>query len=178
MRRRTFIEGTAALAAAWPLAARAQQPERIRRIGVLMNREPGSPDGQARITAFQQALQQLGWSDGRNVRIDIRWGGTDVERERRYAAELIALAPDIILAGGTAGAKSGHCTARLVSHRNRIRRQTRSCAELPALCRLSHRTVEQIRDYRPGTTLSENDVNEVMEQLRAGKIIGRVVLTP
>jgi putative ABC transport system substrate-binding protein len=71
------------------------------RIGVLINRAADNPDGQARLAAFQRALQQLGWNDGRNTRIDIRWGGTDVERERRYAAELVALAPDVILAGGT-----------------------------------------------------------------------------
>ena len=73
----------------------------MRRIGVLMNRAADNPEGQARLAAFQQALQQLGWSDGRNVRIDVRWAA-DVDRERRYAAaELVALAPDIILAGGT-----------------------------------------------------------------------------
>jgi putative tryptophan/tyrosine transport system substrate-binding protein len=86
-------------AAAWPLAARAQQAERMRRIGVLMNVAGNDPHG--RFAAFQQALQQLGWSDGRNVRIDTRWGENDVERERRYAAELVALAPDVIVASGT-----------------------------------------------------------------------------
>jgi putative tryptophan/tyrosine transport system substrate-binding protein len=95
--RRKFIT----LFGAWPIAARAQQPERMRRIGVLMNRAADSPEAQARLAAFQQALQQLGWSDGRNVRIDIRWGEDVVERERRSAAELIALAPDVILASGT-----------------------------------------------------------------------------
>ena len=88
-------------AAAWPLAARAQQPERMRRIGVLMNWAADDPQGQARLAAFQQALQQLGWSDGRNVRIDIRWDESDADRARRYAQELVALAPDIILANGT-----------------------------------------------------------------------------
>jgi putative ABC transport system substrate-binding protein len=100
MKRRAFIRLLGG-AAAWSLAARAQQREQMRRIGVLINRAADNPDGQARLAAFQQALQQLGWSDGRNARIDIRWGGTDVERERRYAAELVALAPDAILAGGT-----------------------------------------------------------------------------
>ena len=99
MRRREFINLIGG-AAAWPLAARAQQTERMRRIGVLMNRAADDPDGQARLAAFQQVLQQLGWSDGRNVRIDTRWGEDNVERERRYAAELLALAPDIILAVG------------------------------------------------------------------------------
>jgi len=85
----------------WPLAAQAQQPEQMRRIGVLMNRAADDREGQARLAAFQQALQQLGWSDGRNMRIDTRWGEDDVDRERKYAAELVALAPDIILASGT-----------------------------------------------------------------------------
>ena len=115
MRRREFIAllgGTAA--AGWPLAARAQQAERMRRIGVLMNRAADNPDGQARLAAFQQTLQQLGWSEGRNVRIDIRWGADDVERERRYAAELIELAPDIILAGGTLSMAALQQTGRSV----------------------------------------------------------------
>jgi putative tryptophan/tyrosine transport system substrate-binding protein len=73
----------------------------MRHIGVLMNRAAEDRDGQARLAAFQKALQQLGWSDGRNVRIDTRWGVNDVERSRRYAMELVALAPDIILAAGT-----------------------------------------------------------------------------
>jgi putative tryptophan/tyrosine transport system substrate-binding protein len=88
-------------AAAWPLAARAQQGERIRRIGVLTNRVADDVDGQARLAAFQQSLQQLGWSIDRNLRMDTRYGGNDVDRARRYAAELVALAPDIMLASGT-----------------------------------------------------------------------------
>ena len=100
MRRREFIGGVLSTAA-WPLAARAQQPEQMRRVGVLMNAVAGDPNGEVRIEAFKQTLQQLGWSEGRNVRIDIRWGGNVVERDRRYAAELIALAPDVILAVGT-----------------------------------------------------------------------------
>ena len=74
MQRREFITLLGGAAAAWPLAARAQQPEQMRRIGVLMNRAADDPEGKARIAAFQQGLQQLGWTDGRNVRIDIRWG--------------------------------------------------------------------------------------------------------
>jgi putative ABC transport system substrate-binding protein len=101
MRRREFITLLSSLASTWPLAGRAQQPDRMRRIGVLMNRAADSPEGQARLAAFQQALQQLGWSDGRNVRIETRWGEDIVERERRSAAELDALAPDVILASGT-----------------------------------------------------------------------------
>ena len=79
-----------------------------------MNRAADNPDGQARLAAFQQTLQQLGWSEGRNVRIDIRWGADDVERERRYAAELIGLAPDIILAGGTLSMAALQQTGRSV----------------------------------------------------------------
>src|SRR5712692_5106038 len=101
MRRREFITLLGGAAASWPLAARAQQPEQMRRIGVLMNVAADDPEGQAGVAAFQQALQQLGWSDGRNVRIDTRWGENDVDRDRRYAAELVALAPDVILASGT-----------------------------------------------------------------------------
>ena len=103
MRRREFITLLGGAAAAWPLAARAQQAERMRRIGVLTAAAaPSDPESQARIAAFLQALQQLGWTDGRNVRIDYRWGAGDAERIRRYAAELVALAPDVILATGTA----------------------------------------------------------------------------
>jgi putative ABC transport system substrate-binding protein len=100
VKRREFITLLGG-AAAWPLAARAQQGERMRRVGVLMNRAADNPEGQARLAAFLQALQQLGWNDGRNVRIDTRWGEDDADRERKYAAELVALVPDIILAGGT-----------------------------------------------------------------------------
>ena len=99
--RRKFLAALGGAAAAWPLAARAQQAERVRRIGVLMNVGADDPEGQARIVAFVQGLQQSGWSDGRNVRIDIRWGGGDPERIRKYAAELVALAPDAILATNT-----------------------------------------------------------------------------
>jgi putative ABC transport system substrate-binding protein len=100
MRRREFIVGIG-LSSAWPLAATAQQPEQMRRVGILMNVAADDPEGQPAVTAFQQALQQLGWSDGRNVRIDVRWGENDVERDRKYAGELVALAPDVILASGT-----------------------------------------------------------------------------
>ena len=100
MKRREFF-GLVGGAATWPLAARAQQSERMRRIGVLMNRTATDPEGQARFAAFQQALQQLGWSDDRNIRIDIRWGEDNIDRERKFAAELVALAPDVILASGT-----------------------------------------------------------------------------
>src|SRR5262245_33722199 len=98
--RRKFL-ATLGGAAAWPLAAHAQQPERMRRIGVLIPYAADDPEGRARIAAFLQGLQQLGWTEGRNVRIDFRWGAANAERIRRDAAELVALAPDVILASGT-----------------------------------------------------------------------------
>jgi putative ABC transport system substrate-binding protein len=91
-------------AAAWPLAARAQQPSGMRRVGVLMSTAADDPEGQARIAAFHQGLQQLGWTIGHNVRIDSRWPAGDPERFRRYAAELVGLSPDVILATGSAAA--------------------------------------------------------------------------
>jgi putative ABC transport system substrate-binding protein len=99
--RRKFLATLGGAAVAWPLAARAQQPERVRCIGVLMNLAVGDPEGEARIAAFVQGLQQLGWSDGRNVRIDYRWAAGDTGRFHRYAEELLALAPDVILASAT-----------------------------------------------------------------------------
>ena len=102
MKRRQFIALLGG-AVAWPLAARAQPPERMRRIGVLMTLAADDPESPVRLTAFVQTLQELGWTDGRNVRIDTRWGGGDADRIRISAAELVALAPDVILAvGGTA----------------------------------------------------------------------------
>jgi putative ABC transport system substrate-binding protein len=100
VRRREFLKIIGGVTAAWPVASIAQQAERVRRIGVLMNRAADDPDAQARLAAFLQALQQLGWIDGRNVRIDTRWGEDKIDLERKYAAELLALAPDIILASG------------------------------------------------------------------------------
>jgi putative tryptophan/tyrosine transport system substrate-binding protein len=100
--RREFMTLLGGAAAAWPLAARAQQGERMRRIGVLHSLAAGDTEGQARLTAFVQGLQELGWTDGRNVRIDYRWTAGDPEHARRYAAELVALAPDVILAVGGA----------------------------------------------------------------------------
>src|SRR5215510_12027552 len=100
IRRREFIT-TLGSAAAWPLAASAQQRERVRRIGVLMNRAPDNPEGQDRLAAFQQGLQELGWSVGRNVRIETRWSEDNADQSVKHTAELVALAPDIILASGT-----------------------------------------------------------------------------
>ena len=100
MRRREFITLLGGAAVAWPLAARAQRAERMRRLGVLMNLAADDPEGQARLAAFLQGLQQAGWSVGGNIRIDYRWGAGDAELFRKYAAELVALAPDVFLASG------------------------------------------------------------------------------
>jgi putative ABC transport system substrate-binding protein len=103
MNRRKFITLLGGAAAAWPLAARAQQRERIRRIGVLMPLAADDPEAQVRIGAFLQRLAQLGWTIGRNVQIDQRWSaGGDADVMRKYAEELVALAPDVILANGGA----------------------------------------------------------------------------
>ena len=98
MKRRDFITVLGGAAAAWPLAGRAEQRERLRRIGVLMNITADDPEAQSRITAFVQELGQLGWIADRNVKIDSRWSAADNERVRRHAAELVALAPDVIVA--------------------------------------------------------------------------------
>jgi len=103
MRRREFITLLSGATVAWPLAARGQQPERMRRIGVLTSgADADDPDGRARSAAFLQGLQQLGWTDGRNIRIDYRWGAGDADNMRKYATELVSLVPDVILASGTA----------------------------------------------------------------------------
>jgi putative ABC transport system substrate-binding protein len=100
MKRREFITVLGG-AAAWPIATRAQQGERVRRIGVLMNFAESDAIGQRFVAAFRQRLLELGWVDGRNVRIDLRWAAADFGRYRTYAAEIVALAPDAILGGTT-----------------------------------------------------------------------------
>src|SRR6266478_1275622 len=101
LKRRTFIKLLGG-AAAWPLAARAQQRERMRRIGVLMPLAADDAIAQARNAAFLQGLQQLGWTIGQNIQIEYRWSGGNDEVTRRYAAELAALAPEVIFASGSA----------------------------------------------------------------------------
>jgi len=101
LKRREFISLLGGVAAAWPRAARAQQAGGVRRIGVLMNLASEDAEGQARLAAFHQGLQQLGWTVGRNVQIDYRWGAGNADRIRKFAAELVALAPDVILSAGS-----------------------------------------------------------------------------
>jgi putative ABC transport system substrate-binding protein len=106
MKRREFIALLGGVAIAWPLAARAQQGERMRRIGVLMPVAAGDPEGQARLAAFVQGLQEQGWTVGRNVQLDIRWAAGEPELFRRYAAELVARAPDVILGAVTSSVRA------------------------------------------------------------------------
>jgi putative ABC transport system substrate-binding protein len=101
MRRREFIGLIGGAGLVWPFAAHAQPSGPVRRIGVLMNRAANDPEGQARLAALQQGLEQAGWSIGRNVQIDLRWGEDDLDLEAKHAAELVALAPDLIFASGT-----------------------------------------------------------------------------
>src|SRR5262249_22442192 len=101
MQRRKFITMLGGVAAAWPLAGRAQQSNQTRRIGVLMGPAESDPEGQSEVTAFRRGLQDLGWTGGRNVRIAYRWAGGDTDRMRTFAKELMALQPDVILATST-----------------------------------------------------------------------------
>jgi len=114
IKRRAFITLLGGAAAAWPLVARAQQPERMRRIGVLMNLTADDLEASPRVTALAQGLQQLGWTVGRNLRIDYRWGARDADSARRYAPELVALAPDVILASGAPAVVALQQAARTV----------------------------------------------------------------
>jgi ABC-type uncharacterized transport system substrate-binding protein len=101
MRRREFITLLGGAAVTWPIGARAQQGERMRRIGVLTPFAADDPESMARVAAFLQGLGNLGWTVGRNVQIDYRWSAIDADRTRKDATELVALAPDVILATGT-----------------------------------------------------------------------------
>ena len=99
--RRRFLAALGGSAVAWPLAAHAQQPERMRRVGVLIAPLESDPDAQRRMSALRDGLEKLGWNDGRNVRIDVRWGGGDAERLGAYAVELVGPNPDVIVAAAT-----------------------------------------------------------------------------
>ena len=114
MRRRNFITLLGSAAVASTRAARAQQPERMRRIGVMVANAESDPEGQTRIMAFRQGLRELGWIEGRNVRIDYRWAAGEPDRARTYATELVALAPDVILAQGTPALAALHRATRSI----------------------------------------------------------------
>jgi putative ABC transport system substrate-binding protein len=101
MRRREFITLLGGTAVAWPIAAGAQQSERMRRIGVLMGFGENDPEGMLWLSSFTRAFQELGWTDRRNVHMDVRWGTSIVERQQMLAKELVSLQPDVILAHGT-----------------------------------------------------------------------------
>ena len=128
MRRREFITLLGSAAAGWPLVARAQQGERVRRVGIILPSAADDPAWQARVGAFQQGLGQLGWSIGRNLQIDTRWATTNAAELRKQATELAALAPDVILAGGTS--TLGPIAAGDPHRADRVRRSssTRSAA--------------------------------------------------
>ena len=99
MRRRDFIAGLGG-AAAWPVVARAQQGDRVRRIGVLIGGDENDPSARSNLSAFTQSLAELGWADGRNARMDLRWAGPDINRMRASAKELVSLQPDVIVTIG------------------------------------------------------------------------------
>jgi putative ABC transport system substrate-binding protein len=113
MKRRTFI-GWLGSAAAWPLAVHAQQRDRLRRIGVLAPYDENDPEGKVRYSAFTQALADLGWTDGRNMRVDVRWTGDDINQIQALAQEVVGLQPDIILAGAAAAAAAVHRQTRTI----------------------------------------------------------------
>ena len=114
MRRRQFIKLLGGAAAAWPMAARAQQSKRMRRVGALLPYAANDPQAQTRNAAFLQGLQQLGWTVGTNVQIDYRWAAGNEDDTRKYAAELVALAPDVIFVAGSAAVGPLHRATRTV----------------------------------------------------------------
>jgi putative ABC transport system substrate-binding protein len=114
MQRREFITLLGGAAVAWPRAARAQQADRMRRVGVLESRTADDPEGRARLAVFAEGLRELGWTEGRNVRIDYRWAAANADRHRTYAAELVALAPDVILTSASASVTALQQTTRTV----------------------------------------------------------------
>src|SRR6516225_9655972 len=125
MNRREFITLLGGAAVAWPVAARAQG-ERMRRIGVLLNSAADDPAAQSRLTVFLQGLQELGWTHGRNVRVDIRWGADDAERVRKSAAELVALGSDVVLAAGSPTTRSPS-RACIICRRTHPKKSVRRC---------------------------------------------------
>src|SRR5262245_64087029 len=114
MKRREFITLLGGAAAVWPLGAQAQQAERVRRLGVLMPTGERDPETQLRVGALREGLQKLGWAEGRNLQIDYRWGTGSIERIHTYAAELVALKPDVILGAPTSAALALHRETRTI----------------------------------------------------------------
>ena len=114
MRRRDFIKVIGGAAAAWPLAAHAQQPDRIRLIGVLMGFAESDPIAQSRLVAFRDALAKLGWTEGSNLRIELRWGADDPDRMRTFAKDLVDLRPDTILSHSLLGTASVQRESRTI----------------------------------------------------------------
>ena len=140
MRRREFITVISS-AAAWPLVASAQQHERVRRLGVLMSVEEGDAEGKAQLSGFTQALAQLGWTDGQNLRMEIRWGGGgDVNRARIFAKELVDLQPDVILAQGTPVTAALQRETRTIPH-------CICCSDRSGRGRVRCRTIASGREY-------------------------------
>src|SRR5258707_210452 len=132
MRRREFIAGLGSTAAGWPLAARAQQGDRVRRIGVLMWLDENDPGAKSDLSAFTQALAGMGWTEGRNVRMDLRWYGDDTYRIRALAQELVGRQPDVILASAAIAAALARMTSGC--------RPTSSCASAAAIAALQRET--------------------------------------
>src|SRR5262249_18929449 len=114
MRRRDFITLLGGAAAAWPLAARAQQGERIRRCGILLSLDESDPEAKAQLSGFTHGIAELGWIEGRNLRMEVRWGSGDVDRIRTFAKELVALQPDVILSHGTPVTAALHRETRTI----------------------------------------------------------------
>ena len=145
IRRRGFITLLGG-AAAWPLAASAQQGDRLRRIGMLMSQDENDPEGKLRYSALTQALSDLGWTDGQNVRMDLRWYGDDINRIRALAQELVGLQPDIILANSTAATSALQRQTRTIpipSSRPSARASER------AICATSSVWVSRARKWSP-----------------------------
>ena len=114
MKRRAFITLLGGATAAWPIAARAQQRERMRRVGVLMAYAEGDPEAQARVVAFRQGLRELGWMEGHNLQMDYRYGTGEPDRARNFVTELLSLAPDVIVAHGTPALTALHRATRTI----------------------------------------------------------------
>jgi putative ABC transport system substrate-binding protein len=112
--RRYFVRSLGGAAVAWPLTARAQQPKRMRRVGMLVAYAESDPEAQARVAAFRQGLRELGWTEGDNLRMELRWETGDPDRARTFATELISLAPDVIVAHGTPALTALHRATRTI----------------------------------------------------------------